>query len=155
MKERLESVITKEGMETAKPETMTDKIGGLKNDGAKSVAGSRAPSVTRSGGEHSSLSVRSVRAIEKVKLTGLTAKKEALKRHEIEAKEAEQKMMKELLAVDAEIEECEAKDKVMSQYRNPMLGDNAKSNISQTEYVAFLDRPVYRTSNVSNFYPGL
>ena len=129
LKERLEQVIQEEGIDAKHIETMTGKMEGMQGEKRESAAGSVAGSVAGSS-TRSSTSVKSERALQRAKLAGLIARREALKkRHEIEEQEEKLKKMKEVLEVEAEIEESEAKDKVLSQYTDATLGDEVKSKM--------------------------
>ena len=107
LKERLEEVLKEEAFQIDKPAAAAQPDERRKpEDDTRSL---RTAASTTS-------SIASARALEKAKLAGLTARKEALKRrHLIEAEEAELRRRKEALEIQAEMDESEAKGKVLEE----------------------------------------
>ena len=57
--------------------------------------------------------------MEKARRAGLLAKRETLqKKHKVEVQEAELRRLREELELQAEIDECEANEKVLGQYES-------------------------------------
>ena len=78
--------------------------------------GDDAASVRPASSIRSMSSIASARAMERARLAGLSAKKQALKKkHLIEAQEVELRRMREEIELQAEIEECEAREKAYEE----------------------------------------
>ncbi|KAF0301072.1 hypothetical protein FJT64_026562 [Amphibalanus amphitrite] len=87
----------------------------VKSGSSRSGGGSAASSKPASS-VRTSVSIVSARALERARLAGLSAKKEALKkRHQLEEEEAALRKKREELEIQAEIDESEAKEKVLEE----------------------------------------
>ena len=92
------------------------KSEGIQNVETQSKLEDDAVSFKRAPSVRTTSSMASARATERAKLAGLSARKEALKRkHELEAKEAELRHMREDLELQTEIKESEAREKVFEE----------------------------------------
>ena len=87
--------------------------------GVETQSGSRGGDATSdrpASSARTAASMASARAMERAKLAGLSAKRQALKKkHLLEAQEAELRRMREEVELQAEIEECEAREKVFEE----------------------------------------
>lgn len=124
LKERLQQVLKEEAMDGGKPPEIGKRKEDIKDDddGNSAVSSSKPASSVRT-----SASIRSERAIEKAKHAGLLVKKQALlKKHHIEAQEAQLRKMKEELELQAEIDECVAKEEVLGRYEDAVTENDNK-----------------------------
>lgn len=145
LRERLQEVLREEEFQTKpvdektaefqsdprKEETRAmdkDVEGSVKDGGGMSSPASSKPTSVRT-----SASLRSERVMEQAKQAGLLAKRDALrKKHEIEAREAELRRLKEELEVDMEIEESKARQKVLLDFEESTVGGPFR-NVAKTE----------------------
>ena len=129
LRERLAQTLKEEAMNAEKPVEATTQAKSMNADGGHSPQSSRPPS---SAG--TSASMRSERAKEQAKVAGLLAKKEALEmKHRLEEKEAELRKLREKLEIQAQIDECEAKSKVFSQFEDPSTTGPVNARTSNTK----------------------
>ena len=98
-------------------------------------AGGGATSFRPASSIRTTSSMASARAMERAKLAGLSAKKQALKRkHLLEAQEAELRHMREEIELQAEIEECEAREKVFEEMMTEEHTQHVRSQPQENVY---------------------